>query len=73
MHHERQLALIDRYLGFRNGAPQDLAETSMRNPAAAYVDAARFDREMKVLFRERPVPIGLSCECKEPGSYLTAR
>jgi len=45
----------------------------MRNPAAAYVDAARFDREMKVLFRERPVPIGLSCECKEPGSYLTAR
>jgi phenylpropionate dioxygenase-like ring-hydroxylating dioxygenase large terminal subunit len=25
-----------------------------------------------VLFRERSVPIGLSCECKEPGSYVTA-
>jgi phenylpropionate dioxygenase-like ring-hydroxylating dioxygenase large terminal subunit len=72
MRHERQLALIDRYIGFRNGAPQDLAATSMRNPAAAYVDRDRFDREMKVLFRERPVPIGLSCECKEPGSYVTA-
>ena len=25
MRHERQLALIDRYIGFRNGATQDLA------------------------------------------------
>jgi phenylpropionate dioxygenase-like ring-hydroxylating dioxygenase large terminal subunit len=26
---------------------------------------------MAVLFRERPVPIGLTCECSAPGSYLT--
>ena len=73
MRPERQRALIERYLGFRNGEWTDVAPASMRNPASAYVDPERFAREMKLLFRERPVPVGLSCECKEPGSYMTAR
>jgi phenylpropionate dioxygenase-like ring-hydroxylating dioxygenase large terminal subunit len=70
---ERQRALIERYLNFRDGEWTDVADASMRNPASAYVDPARFEREMKVLFRDRPAPVGFSCECKEPGSYLTAR
>jgi phenylpropionate dioxygenase-like ring-hydroxylating dioxygenase large terminal subunit len=73
MRPERQRALLERYLNFRNGEWTDVASASMRNPASAYVDPARFQHEMKALFRERPVPVGLSCECKEPGSYLTAR
>ncbi len=73
MRPERQRALIERYLGFRNGEWTNVAPASMRNPASAYVDPERFEREMKLLFRERPVPVGLSCECKEPGSYMTAR
>ncbi|SRR5579885_367584 len=72
MRPQRQRELIERYLGFRSGKWTDVAAESMRNPAAAYVDPRRFDREMKVLFRDRPVPIGLSCECREPGSFLTA-
>ncbi|MGO9604536.1 MAG: aromatic ring-hydroxylating oxygenase subunit alpha [Candidatus Binataceae bacterium] len=73
MRPERQRALIERYLGFKNGEWTDVAAASMRNPASAYVDPDRFEREMKVLFRDRPVPVGLSCECKEAGSYVTAR
>ncbi|MHB8381390.1 MAG: aromatic ring-hydroxylating oxygenase subunit alpha [Candidatus Binataceae bacterium] len=73
MHPERQRALIELYLRFRSGEWTDVAAASMRNPATAYIDPARFQREMKVLFRDRPVPVGLGCECKEPGSYLTAR
>lgn len=73
MRPERQRALLEQYLGFRDGEWTDVAKASMRNPAGAYVDPERFQREMTVLFRKRPVPVGLSCECKEPGSYLTAR
>lgn len=73
MRPERQRALIEQYIGFRDGEWTDVAKASMRNPASAYVDPERFEREMKVLFRQRPVPIGLGCECKEPGSYLTGR
>ena len=70
---ERQRELIERYLKFRSEEWTDVAEACMRNPASAYVDPVRFEREMKVLFRERPVPVGLSAECPEPGSYLATR
>ncbi|HUA33836.1 MAG TPA: aromatic ring-hydroxylating dioxygenase subunit alpha [Candidatus Binataceae bacterium] len=69
---ERQRALLDKYLQFKTGEWSDVADSCMRNPASAYVDPKRFECEMRVLFRERPVPVGLSCECSEPGSYLTA-
>ena len=70
---ERQLALLEKYLQFRNGEWTDVADSSMRNPAGAYVDPYRFEREMEVLFRGRPVPVALSCECREPGSYVTGK
>jgi phenylpropionate dioxygenase-like ring-hydroxylating dioxygenase large terminal subunit len=73
MHPARQLALLQRFLAFRKGELPDRAEASMRNPASAYTDPARFEREMAVLFRARPVPIGLACDCAAPGSYVTTR
>jgi phenylpropionate dioxygenase-like ring-hydroxylating dioxygenase large terminal subunit len=73
MRPERQAVLLKRFMEFRSGALPDHATESMRNPASAYTDPARFEREMEVLFRGRPAPVGLSCECHEPGSYLTAR
>ena len=69
---QRQRALLEQYLQFRSGEWTDVADSCMRNPAGAYVDAGRFAREMEVLFHGGPVPIGLSCECREPGSYLAA-
>ena len=44
---------------------------SMVNPASSYVDPAHFAREMRVLFRQGPTLLGLSCEMSEPGSYLS--
>ena len=73
MRAERQAALLKRFMEFRAGSLPDHAAHSTRNPASAYTDPARFEREMQRLFRERPVPLGLSCECREPGSYLTGR
>lgn len=72
MNEERQRALIERFLGFRNGEWTDVASGSMRNPAGAYADSGRFEVEMKGLFRNLPTIVGLSCECSEPGSYVTA-
>jgi phenylpropionate dioxygenase-like ring-hydroxylating dioxygenase large terminal subunit len=71
MHATRQLALLRRFMAFKNGALPDHAEASRRNPAAVYTDPARFERELAHLFHARPLPIGLSCECSQPGSYLT--
>ena len=73
MRPERQAALLKRFMDFRGGTLPDHAEHSARNPASAYTDPERFQREMKRLFCERPVPLGLSCECREAGSYLTGR
>jgi phenylpropionate dioxygenase-like ring-hydroxylating dioxygenase large terminal subunit len=73
MRRERESALLERYLRMRRGGPQELAEASMRNPASAYIDPARFEREMAVLFRSRPVPLALGCECAAPGSFITMR
>src|SRR6266446_3027142 len=73
MRAERQAALLKRFMEFRSGKLPDHAAESMRNPASVYTDRQRFEREMAVLFRARPLPVGLSCECREPGSYLTAR
>ena len=36
------------------------APASMRNPAAAYTDEARFARELQVLFRDGPMFVGLT-------------
>ncbi len=72
MKEERQRGLIERFLSFRKGEWTDIASASMRNPADAYADPRRFEVEMGTLFRNFPTLVGLSCECSEPGSYVTA-
>ncbi len=72
MRHERQVELLRRLKGLDPHAPWPLAPRSMRNRASAYVDPARFEDEKRVLFRQRPQMLGLSCECAEPGAQMTA-
>ena len=43
----------------------------MHNPASVYASAEHFDAEMRVLFEGMPQLAGLSCDVREPGSYLT--
>jgi phenylpropionate dioxygenase-like ring-hydroxylating dioxygenase large terminal subunit len=75
MRHERQLELLRRIEAAGvslNSEPWPLAEATMRQPASAYADPERFAREMRVLFRQGPVMLGLSCELRERGSFMTA-
>lgn len=72
MRHERQVELLRRLKGRDPLIPWPLAPHSMRNPASAYVDPARFENEKRVLFRRRPQMLGLSSECAAPGAQMTA-
>ena len=71
MRHERQVELLKRLQGVDAPRPGPLAPTSMHNPATAYTASDRFDAEMRILFRRQPVLAALSCELREPGSYVT--
>jgi phenylpropionate dioxygenase-like ring-hydroxylating dioxygenase large terminal subunit len=69
---EREIELLERLKGARPDRPWSFAPASMRNPASAYTDPARFERERRLLFRGRPQLVGLADECREPGAWLAA-
>jgi len=72
MRHERQVALLRR-VAHAGPELQGLhAPASWINPATAYTDQARFERELTVLFRGGPVFFALSGELRDPGSYRAA-
>ena len=72
MRHERQVELLRRIKGLDPQTAWPLAERTMRNPASAYVDPARFEDERRVLFRQHPQMMGLSSELAAPGARMTA-
>ena len=65
---EREAELMARLA--EGGGP--FAEASMINPASAYTCSDRFAVERDTLFRGMPNLVGLTCECTDPGDYLTA-
>jgi phenylpropionate dioxygenase-like ring-hydroxylating dioxygenase large terminal subunit len=71
MRHERQVELLKRLHGLNAARPGPLAPASMHNPARAYTAPDRFADEMTLLFRGQAVLATLSCELREPGSYVT--
>lgn len=68
--HERQVELLERVAAAGAHLAGLHGEHSMVNPAAAYTDPARFALEQRVLFRDGPTLLGLSCELSAPGDYL---
>ena len=72
MRHERQLEILERIGDAGPRLVGLFGEASMVNPASAYTDPDRFALEQRSLFRDRPVYLGLSAECRAPGSFLTA-
>lgn len=70
MRQERQVELLQRVAGAGPHLEGLHAPASAVQPAAAYTDAARFEREIALLFRGGPTLFALSDELREPGSYL---
>jgi phenylpropionate dioxygenase-like ring-hydroxylating dioxygenase large terminal subunit len=68
---ERQVELLERVAGSGPHFAGLHGEHSMVNPATAYTDPERFATEMRVLFRDGPTLLGLSCELARPGDFLT--
>jgi phenylpropionate dioxygenase-like ring-hydroxylating dioxygenase large terminal subunit len=73
MRQERQIELLDRIAAAGDRLEGLYGPESMINDAASYVDADRFAREQRVLFREGPVFFGLSADLTEPGSWRSLR
>lgn len=71
MRAEQESALVERLTRASPAERFSYAETSMRNPAAYYIDQRRFEDEQAALFRSQPLFVGLSVECGQPGAYLT--
>ena len=73
MRHERQVEFLRRLA--KSGEHQHglFGVRSRAQPASAYTDPERFERERRVLFCRGPALIGLTGECASPGAYLTAR
>ena len=70
MRQSRQAELLDRLVGVDTTRPWLRAAASRRNPAQAYTDPVRFEREQARLFRGRPQFVGLSADCPDSGDYL---
>ena len=69
MRHERQVELLQRVADAGEHLRGLQAPASVRSPASAYTDLARFEREKQLLFRDGPVFFGLSCELPTPGMH----
>ena len=63
-------ALAGRALTHVRAGTTDRADRQMTIPVAAYLDEERYQSELAIIFRKLPLPVALSLELPEPGSYL---
>lgn len=71
MRHERQVELLRRIAGADAPKPGPLGAASMVQPADVYTSEEHFEAELRVLYRSMPLLVGLSCDVREPGSFIT--
>ena len=71
MRHERQVELLRRLQGVAAPRPGPLGPASMHNPASVYTSPERYAAETSVLFRGQPVLVAMTCELRQPGSFVT--
>ncbi len=69
MRPERQIELLERVADAGPHLAGLHADASAVHPASEYTDPDRFESELRVLFRDRPVLFALGTELREPGSY----
>jgi phenylpropionate dioxygenase-like ring-hydroxylating dioxygenase large terminal subunit len=71
MNRETELSLIDRGLAHLHERTTDLEPEPYRTRAARYLDPARFDRELELVFRAAPVLVAHTLQVPEPGDFET--
>lgn len=63
--------IIKRILGYMDEGTTAMAESPWENDVSAYRCETHLAAEMKALFRERPLLMGLSCDWQKPGDWRT--
>jgi phenylpropionate dioxygenase-like ring-hydroxylating dioxygenase large terminal subunit len=69
MRHERQVELLQRVADAGEHFRGLQAPECLVHPAAVYTDPDRFEREVRLLFRDGPVFFALSAALPNPGDY----
>ena len=72
MRRERQIEFIQQVADSGPGLVGLLGPSSSVQPSYVYTDPKHFGQEQRLLFRNGPTYMGLSVQCTEPGSYLSA-
>ena len=71
MRPETRAELARRLRHYLDTGTTAMAEAMFPNPVSAYTSEERLALEKRVLFREYPLLVGLSCRIAAPGDYLT--
>lgn len=71
MRHDTQIALIRRIFAYLDSGTTTMAPAVHRNPVSDYTCARQHRAEQEMLFRRRPLVIGLSGDLRNAGDYLT--
>ena len=66
-----QVAQLERLLGLVRTNTRDDAPGLSHAPVDEYFDAARYDREVRLLFRRYPVVVAFSAQRRKPGDFVT--
>jgi len=71
MRHDTQIDLIRRIFAYLDSGGTTMAPAVHRNPVSDYTCARQHDAEQEMLFRRRPLVVGLSGDLRDAGDYLT--
>jgi phenylpropionate dioxygenase-like ring-hydroxylating dioxygenase large terminal subunit len=71
MHLEQQIALVRRILVHVEAKTTDADPSGTTLEVGAYANRERIEREIAVLFRDRPLPIAHRAELPSPGDFVT--
>jgi phenylpropionate dioxygenase-like ring-hydroxylating dioxygenase large terminal subunit len=64
-------ALVARIREYIDSGTTAMAPQVFRNPLKAYASPERLAQEQSTLFRDFPLLLGLSCDLRNPGDFLT--
>jgi phenylpropionate dioxygenase-like ring-hydroxylating dioxygenase large terminal subunit len=67
----RGVPVIKRILAYIDNGTTAMAERPWKNDVSAYWHPDHFTAETRILFRQRPLLMGLSCDWPKPGDWRT--